>query len=92
MSNATKEELRELIEPRLPGLEKLLKEEQQSGNIQFEDMFFSKEYIAKMVALLKDALEDQKPDYKAIHDAISLEMIANSIFWCQVRLYARRLS
>lgn len=91
MSKATKELLQATILTRLPCLEKQLEEKKQEGNIQFDDMLFSREYLNEMVLLMKDVTEGRKADFQAIYEKINLEMIANSKFWREVRLYARRL-
>ena len=91
MSKSTKECLQETIKPRLPCLEKLLEDHKQESNIQFEDLFFSRDYLHNMVRMLKDVVEGRDANYKAIYEGINLEMIANSQFWCEVRLHARRL-
>ena len=91
MSKSTKELLLATVNSRLPCLEQLLEENQQESNIKFEDMFFSRDYLHNMVRMLKDVAEGRDANYKAIYDGINLEMIANSQFWCEVRLHARRL-
>ena len=60
--------------------------------LQVEDMWFRREYLADMEETLQKVVDGQDVDYVELYQSISLEMLANSRGWNNLRYQARRLA
>jgi len=69
---------------------------EEAASVKVEDMYFSKEYLREIIPILNFILEEQQENRKArcqaLCDMISLEMVANSKLWGELRYNARLLT
>ena len=59
---------------------------------QIDGLWFHEDYIRATYNTLTRLVNGQPVDYEALYQSITLEMMANSKPWCDLRLWARRLS
>lgn len=60
--------------------------------IEMEDMWFRRVYLEETRDLLKAILAGEEVDYEDFYKSISLEMMANSRKWNDLRYWLRQMS
>ena len=87
-----KTELLKIAQEMVDTMEPLLEEFSDSYVIQMEDMWFRRVYLEETRDLLKAILAGEEVDYEDFYKSISLEMMANSRKWNDLRYWLRQMS
>ena len=93
MRREARAKLRETAEVLLPLLQEAaetLSDEKVAA--QVDGLWLSGDYIRSTAETLTRLVNGEPISYKALYQSITLEMMANSTLWCQLRLWARRLT
>lgn len=92
MSNSKQEKIIQCINERLPSLEDaLVNSKTPAGNVRFENVVLSTDFVKKTIERFKSILDNNNPDYEGLYKSITLEMVANSKFWSELRYMARTM-